>query len=159
MREALLGLRADHGTGDPEASDEALRTVLHALPAAGRRQVGDFRGRFVADTRIVILVTDELPGGFDDTFTPGVDDASAAAVAADAAALGVLISAVYVPTARFFVNGDPAVIEIMRNYAIATGGLYHKTRRDGQGTANALSDVIASCGRRPGAGAPAPPGA
>ncbi|MGH2401399.1 MAG: choice-of-anchor L domain-containing protein, partial [Candidatus Limnocylindria bacterium] len=69
------------GAFAPEASDESLNTVVNGLDAADRlagQQNGDFDGVFrAAAVKIVILVTDALPGGFDDTFTAGVDDVNA----------------------------------------------------------------------------------
>src|SRR5215813_2850220 len=92
---AVAGLFATGGGNEPEASDEALRTVIDALgPRPGQTGTAEpFRSSAV---KIIVLVTDAHPGGFDDTYTPGVDDVNANQRALDAAAGGIKISAVYV---------------------------------------------------------------
>jgi hypothetical protein len=142
---ALAGLGAAGGDQIPELSAEALSTVLNRLPAAGRPQIGDFRGAFEADVRIVILITDQMPGGFDDVYTAGVDDLLADEVARKAGALGVRISAVYVPTQ---VWPDPNTAQLMQNYANQTLGLYIMTDRRGTGVGDGIADIVASCGER-----------
>jgi hypothetical protein len=86
------------------------------------------------------MVTDNLPGGCDDIYTPGVDDVNAAAVADAAAAAGILISAVFV--------GTPTATElgIMQYYAAATGGVYSEVPFDGSGTGAAIQEIIENCG-------------
>ncbi|MGH2402405.1 MAG: hypothetical protein ACRDE6_06805, partial [Candidatus Limnocylindria bacterium] len=107
------------------------------------QQNGDFDGVFrAAAVKIVILVTDALPGGFDDTFTAGVDDVNAHARALEAAGAGILISAIYVPTD----GSDAAEAAIMMDYATTTGGAFIETNADGTGTANAIASIIENCG-------------
>jgi len=146
----ILALTASGGGAEPEASDEALNTVVNGLDMADRlpgQQTGDFNGVFrPAAVKIVVLVTDARPAGFDDTFTPGVDDVNAHNRALDAASAGIKISAVFVPTL-----GAPAgaITPIMTDYATTTGGLFLTTAADGSGTAGAISDIIDACGGVP----------
>jgi hypothetical protein len=142
---ALAGLGAAGGEQIPELSADALSTVLDRLPAAGRPQIGDFTGNFEADVRIVILITDQLPGGFDDVYTPGIDDLLAERMAREAGRMNVRISAVYVPTQ---VWPDPETQRIMQTYANETLGLYIMTDRRGEGVGDSIADIVASCGER-----------
>lgn len=146
---AVAGLFATGGGNEPEASDEALRTVIDALgPRPGQTGTAEpFRSSAV---KIIVLVTDAHPGGFDDTYTPGVDDVNANQRALDAAAGGIKISAVYVPSGGFPVAD---IVAIMQNYATRTGGIYVQTQPDGTGTADAIREIISQCG-----GGPAPDG-
>jgi hypothetical protein len=142
----IQGLTIGDGFNAPEASDEALNTAVNGLDEADRspgQQFGDFNGTWrPSATKILILITDALPGGFDDTYTAGVDDVNAHNVAVAAAGFGMLISAVYVPTGGV----DPTVSGIMQDYATTTGGVYVETASDGTGTSSAISDIIAGCG-------------
>lgn len=145
--EKVFDLRATGGGAGPEASDEALRTVIHGLSAEGRAQNKDFSGRFEAETKIIVLVTDNRPGGFDDKFVAGVDDDNAATRAFEASEQGIMISSIYIPTS--FYDQDEITENIMRDYALITGGLFIKIDPSGEGAAEAISGIIDSCGRRP----------
>ncbi|MDE3090418.1 MAG: VWA domain-containing protein, partial [Chloroflexota bacterium] len=134
------------GAGEPEGSDEALNTVVNALPKAGRPQNMDFTPSFRDNAlRIVILVTDARPGGFDDAFTPGKDDRNAHTHAMEAASKGIRLSAVFVPT-DFSPQNHPTVRAIMQDYATTTNGYFLETRPDGAGTGAAINEIIARCG-------------
>src|SRR5439155_20738632 len=127
--------------GIPEASDEALNTAVNALPTPSRPQNIDFTpGWRPTATRIAILVTDAEPGGFDDTYTPGVDDLNANNVAVSAASQGIKIGAVFIP------YGSLQAVPIMQNYASVTGGMYVQTQQDGTGVVAAIRSIIAGCG-------------
>ncbi|MFQ5984309.1 MAG: vWA domain-containing protein [Alphaproteobacteria bacterium] len=143
VRAAILGLFASGGDEMAEASDEALNTVINRLRAAGRPQSGDFDGAFTGQTNIIILITDNLPGGFDGSYMPGVDDLNAATRAQEAAAAGIKISAIYVPTTPF---PDLRVTTIMTEYAAITGGLFVVTGYKGAGTASAIAEILEVCG-------------
>lgn len=145
VRAAILGLSASGGEEMPEASDEALNTVINRLRAAGRPQSGDFNGAFRGQTRIIILITDNLPGGFDSTYMLGIDDLNAATRAREAAEAGIKISTILVPTGAF---PEPRVKTIMNEYATITGGLFVITGYRGAGTASAIADILEVCGSR-----------
>jgi uncharacterized protein YegL len=140
----ILALTAEGGGRLPEASDEALNTVINALSASGRPQTGDFSPTFRDRAfKLIILLTDAVPGGFDDTYTPGVDDKNAHAFALQAGAKGIKISAIYVPT---YPEDTAQIKPIMQDYATATAGFYLETASDGAGTATAIKTIIAGCG-------------
>lgn len=158
MVAAINRLDAEGGMGGPEASDEALRTAILNLPAEGRRQTGDFSGPWEARSRILLVITDNLPGGFDDRFEEHVDAVQARALTDDALRRDIRISSIYVPSQGFQLfqqtNGEmlrdnPRVAEILRLYPQLTGGIFARTERGGTGTAEAIADVIARCGQRP----------
>jgi uncharacterized repeat protein (TIGR01451 family) len=137
----ILALTASGGGNTPEASDEALNTVVNNL-AARPGQSGSFSGPWRANAvKVVILITDAPPGGFDDTFTEGVDDVNAHNRALEAAADDILISAIYVPTVY---QND--VAEVMMDYAATSNGIYRETTSEGEGTAAAISGIVGSCG-------------
>ena len=150
FRRALAGLEAHGGQGGPEASDEALRTAVEGIPGGGNRpQRGDFTAAWEAHSRILVLVTDNLPGGFDDTFTPGEDDRRARAIADRARDRDIRISSIYIPTTGGYTEpADPRKAEIMRSYAQLTGGIYAETQESGAGAAEAIARIVRACGAK-----------
>jgi hypothetical protein len=144
----VLSLAANGGSNEPEASDEALNTVINGLDEDDRlpgQQTGDFNGFFRPEaTKILFLITDARPGGFNDTFTPGVDDANAHLRALEAQADGIQIGAIYVPTQNTY---ESTIIPIMKDYAITSNGLYLRARSDGSNTALAIEKILSKiCG-------------
>ncbi len=146
---AIRRLEAEGGAGGPEASDEALRTAVLGLTAEGRGQIGDFSGDWRANSRILVIITDNLPGGFDDLYVEGVDDVNARELAGQAQDRRVHISSVYVPSSGFQIEPDPRVAEIMRTYPQLTGGVFAITQTSGLGAAEAIADIVDRCGMRP----------
>jgi len=142
----FLALTATGGAGEPEASDEALNTVVNGLDADDRpagRQTRSFDGTFRSNAvKIIVMITDAHPGGFDDLFSAGVDDTNAHNRAIQAAAQEVQISSVFVPT-----FGDLGQGAIMIDYAATTNSAYVETGADGAGTASAIEQIVSSCGR------------
>lgn len=145
--EKIYNIIAYGGGAGPEASDEALRTVINALPADGRPQNKDFTGTFTSETKIIILITDNRPGGFDDIFRMGTDDVNAAERAFEAAEQGILISSIYIPPS--FQSTDEITESVMRDYALITGGLFIRISSSGEGAADAIANIIDSCGHKP----------
>ncbi len=146
-RGALRKVIARGGDGGPEASDEAMRTAILGLgPGPDRPQEGRFSGEWRARSKIAVLITDNLPGGFDDEFVEGVDDVHAREVAGLAQDRGIAISAIYVPVDGFTYAPDPRAEEIMRSYAQLSGGLFAKTQTSGRGVAEAIARIIDTCG-------------
>lgn len=149
FRRALFRLRAEGGGGGPEASDEALRTAVEGLAGGGGRpQRGDFSGDWRAASRILVLISDDLPGGFDDLYEEAVDGANARAVAGAALARDIRISAIYIPTDGNQPAPDPRKAEVMRAYALLTGGLFIQIQRSGTGAAEAIAEIIEACGAK-----------
>jgi hypothetical protein len=146
LRERVMGLVASGGDELPEASDEAMNTVINGLDQDDRppgSQHGDFDGVFRPEAlKIVVLITDALPAGFDDDFDPGFDDVNADLRAHEAADAGMEIAAVFVPGH----GGDQAKIaEIMQNYADVSRGDYTETNTNGTGTVQAIQEIIEQC--------------
>ena len=142
---AVVAVNASGGWAWPEASDEALNTVINELAMTGRPQDADFgvtgSWRAAADHRMIILVTDAPPAGFDDTYTVGTDDVNAnlRAIEAATAAVGpIKISAVQV-------GSNALVAPIMSNYAMVTGGEYISTP-DGSFVSTAIQQILEDCG-------------
>lgn len=146
VRSAIRGLRAEGGQGGPEASDEALNTAINSLDQSGRSQIGDFRGPWTGHSRILVLITDNVPGGFDDTFAPGIDDRRFMRYAAEAAARGIRISTIYIPTSGLLLEPDEAIAGVLRGPPSVTSGLFVVTEWGGAGTAEALITILRSCG-------------
>jgi hypothetical protein len=139
---AVNNLSAGGGAFLPEASDEALNyTVTGATACAlvGNPPLGAFRDDCL---KIAILLTDDLPGGCDDAHGAG-DVANATAVANAAAGAGILVSAILVPTPG---SNWVAATPIMQNYATTTGGVFALTAANGDGTADAITQIIEDCG-------------
>lgn len=121
------------GTGHGNASDEALRTAINSLPASARlpgQQTGDFTGVWrsaingnVQVRKLIILLTDSLPGGFFGDYTTAVA-ADAHQRAVDAAAAGIKILAIWPNSNATYGSG---AIPIMQDYATVTGGYFSRT--------------------------------
>jgi hypothetical protein len=119
---AAAVLTASAGGALPEASDEALNTIIHAL-AQRPHQNTDFAPAFRPDAlRVIVLLTDTLPGGFDDLATLE-DVANAHARAGEAAAAGIKIAAIFTPLTD---ATEQTAQDVMKFYATATGGVYAK---------------------------------
>src|SRR5207249_2641187 len=143
IQTAIGALAAGGGAGLPESSDEALQFTISGFAepscTVSNGPLGSYRSGCV---KIAVLITDALPGGCDDAFTVGVDDVHAHNVAVAAANAGVVISAIYVPTGGV----DDEIREIMEDYADTSNGAYVETETDGSGTAQGITDIIATCG-------------
>jgi hypothetical protein len=147
MMAALRQISVLGGGRAPEASDEALNTVLNRLEADGRLQKGDFTGHFIGESRIVILVTDQLPAGFDDVFTEGYDDVNILRLAEQAAGHDIRISTIAVPLTTTEPPHQGRLMALMADVAQITGGI-HVGRVDVRGgTSRAILDIVRACGR------------
>jgi len=146
IEEKIRALSAGGGGNIPEASDEALNTVINNLPSSAGRQDVSFTPGFRPSARkVLILITDAPPAGFDDNYTPGVDDVNAHKRALEAAAKGIRISAILVPT-----SSELSVQRmVMRDYAAVSGGAFIETAANGLGTGTAISGIVSRCGDPP----------
>ena len=144
IQTGIAALSASSGGGAPEASDAALDTVINGTSAGSDagpcNQPFNAAGLRAGAVKIAVMLTDNPPGGCNDSFT-ATDQANAARVANDASAAGVLISAIYNAN-----SAAPTTAAIMTNYAATTGGVYVNTPSNGAGTALAIEDIIAACG-------------
>lgn len=144
LEAAVLTLQAGGGGNEPEASDEALNTVINGLPQR-QGQIGNFFPPFrTGALKIIVLITDARPAGFDDLFEIGIDDVNANLRAQQAAAAGIKIGAVYTPSEDGLFHAQ--IVPIMQNYAARTNGVFTQTQFNGLGTANAIGEIIARCG-------------
>ncbi|MBW3581755.1 MAG: VWA domain-containing protein [Euryarchaeota archaeon] len=143
MYNKLNTLFASGGPGPNVNVNEAMNTAINRLPASGRDQSGDFNGVWRdSATKVIVIVTDAPPGGFDGRYTKGVDDVQARDLAYTAASLGIRISSVFVPTDGNYAGQK----EMMQEWASITGGLFTQTDITGAGTGQALRDFIGECG-------------
>jgi hypothetical protein len=147
------------GGNEPEASNEAIKTAVENRKASDLPstmtfltpppyQVGDFSGHWRPEaTKVIILITDARPAGFDDVYVDGKTDVSAAALATEAGTRNMHISAIFVPDAAAVSFGFiPTIQRIMKAYATNSRGIYVEAKADGSGTAAAINEVIAGCG-------------
>ncbi|MEM9776207.1 MAG: carboxypeptidase regulatory-like domain-containing protein [Chloroflexota bacterium] len=139
----ISSLNADGGVGIPEASDEALNTVINNL-AVRADQTGDFTGTWRPNARKhVIVVTNAVPGGFDDAYSDA-DKTNAETHAQTAKNKDIKIDALFVPASSDDVNGADAE-QIMQSYASITGGTYFKTNASGSNAAAEILNIVTSC--------------
>jgi|GEM_PF-7029054 len=145
---------ASGGAGAPEASDEAKNTSINNLPEGMRPdatgymgyQYGNFTTPYRPNaTKIVVLITDAPPGGFNDT--KDTEDVTAMHThALTARSKGIQVCDVFVPT-----HGDYAgQLAILRDDAETTGGAFTVVAPDGSGTGAAIKEIITRCGRAEG---------
>lgn len=127
------------GTNLPEASDEAVHTAVRTLGVRPHQSGGFTAGWRSQATKAVVLVTDALPGGFDDLHGPA-DLASAQAAGQAAFDRGIRIHAVHPPNPA----DDPvAVGAVMAGYAGSTGGI----SVTGTEIADLITGVVTTCRR------------
>ena len=143
----IMALVAFGGAGFAESSDEALNTVVNLKLAADRppgKQIGDWTTAFddmrggMPVRKIIVLATDAPPGGFDDVYTPGVDDVNAHTRALEAAGKGIKIGAIDAGT-------DAVTHAVMMDYAATTGGKYILQVGPAEFVTGIL-DIIGTCG-------------
>lgn len=153
VRSSINGIFAAGGGESPEASDEAKNTVVNNLPAGVRAdsaghpgtQNGDFTVAYRPEAeKIVVLVTDAPPGGFDDV-SETADRLAMHQHAVAAKAKGIVIADVFVPTEGDY-DGQQALLE---DDATTSGGAFITVSSNGSGTAEAISAIIEQCGRAP----------
>lgn len=142
--------------GEPAAWDDGIDTVLNAL-AAGRKtgggngtQSGTFTtSKFRPEaTKIIIVISDARPNhtvGCD--YTPGTDDQFVLGLASEAAANGIHLATVFVPTSSAQSFGFiPTIQAIMQNMADSSDGIYLETQPDASDLASVIQDIVINCG-------------
>lgn len=150
---------ASGGAGGPEASDEAKNTSVNNLPAGPRpdptgfigTQTGDYSTPYRASaTKIVVLITDAPPGGFNDAQDPADEIALNTTHPNAALAKGIKVSDIFVPTSGDY-GGQAALLSKDAN---VTGGVFITTAANGSGTGAAITSIIEKCGGAPPTGKP-----
>jgi uncharacterized membrane protein len=140
---AIQQVTAEAGASPPEASSEALHTVLQNLrdrPQQINSWVSDFRPEA---RRIVILITDTYPGGFDDSFTPGVDTAFLDHLASTAADKDIQCSTILIPESNLIA---PSLAALWQKFSADTFGIYRQARQDGSDVADSIRYILSQCG-------------
>lgn len=142
---------ASGGAGGPESSDEAKNTSVNNLPAGTRpdaagnlgTQTGNYTTPYRANaTKIVVLITDAPPGGFNDIQDAADNIALNTTHPLAALANGIKVSDVFVPT-----GGDYAgQAALLAEDANVTGGAFITTAANGTGTGAAITAIIEACG-------------
>lgn len=141
--------------GSVEASDEALRTVIHGMAQQvpppescgtppDRWQAGSFDPKLANHngreaSKVIVLVTDSLPGGFFNDTNFVARRPFALGMATNAYYSNIVICAVQVGT-------DTNVADLMLSYAQITGGMYVQTPQDGSGVSAAIARFFAPYG-------------
>lgn len=148
------------GYGNPESTDECLNTVVNGLWECHRNpgvfcngnpetQTGDFFPPFGLNApvgneegtprsalKILILITDQVPGGFCDEFTAQIQ-ANAEIYAAMARCNDIRIMAIQI-------GSEPNLQEVMETYASMTGGWHVTLPSNGAGLEPAILDILYS---------------
>lgn len=143
---AVQGMTTVGSFGLGIAYDEALDSVLnHLAPRKGSlgEQTGTFAASFRPDaTKIIMIITDTGPQGFDSTLGTHADHAYA--MANLAASQNIRIAGIFVPDGG---GTNPVIDEpILQQVAAITGGLFLETAADASDLANVIIDVVAACG-------------
>ena len=145
----IAGLTSSGSGAAPASSDEALREVLSDTICTS---YGDFNTPFRDNcNRMMVVISDALPGGCDDWFWQGGDGINAHQRALEAADAGVRIHSVHVGTDTDWYQ----VQYVMQDWSYTTGGQYAYSG-DGSDTALAVMTVIDSCPDCNGNGLPDP---
>ena len=148
---SLAGIVASAGGNDPEASDMAKETAIKASDGAPATDAegnagtvnGDFNVEWVQGPftgRVLVLVTDAPPGGFDDAGS-ATDDTHLASLGTDAAGKNIAVLDIFVPD---IFSNDGSTAFMMEDAANSAGGFYAESNADGTGTAQDIIDFIAT---------------
>jgi uncharacterized protein YegL len=141
---ALLDQLGTFGGDAPEAWDEALTTAVDLRSEAdvgGGDQSGRFSVPWRADAKkLVVLVTDARPAGFDDTFDDD-DETRAYAAAVRAGTAGIRVATIFVPNGQ---HEDEAPYYLQQASDL-TGSTHFATNSDGSNLAAGLELNVATC--------------
>ncbi|HUP45434.1 MAG TPA: hypothetical protein VM779_07970 [Thermoanaerobaculia bacterium] len=133
--------------GLPASWDEGLNTAIHGLgprQGADGEQTGDFPANWRGSaTKIIIIITDTHPSGFDCNFQAGRHDVLVAQLGGDAAAAEILVTSVYVPTGN---TPEAEIIAILQGPTTTSGGFFLATEPDASDTADIIVEIIQNCG-------------
>ena len=140
-------METEGSCGTPAAWDEGLNTAINGLAArtgTSGVQIGDFPDAWRGNaTKIVIIITDVHPSGFDCSFDAGTHDVFVSDLGEQAAAKGILVTSVYVPTGN---TPESEIIAILQDPATTTGGFFKETEPDASDLSDIVVDIIQNCG-------------
>jgi len=129
--------------------DEGVNAAINGLgPRSGSSgsQIGTFTAGWRSTAaKIIIVIADTDPSGFNCDFQAGVNDVLALDLADAALAADIAITTIYVPTGGGSVPED-AVQALMQSVADTSGGLFKVTEPDASDLADVIVDVIDACG-------------
>lgn len=128
---ALYALSSSGGNNGPEACNEAVALAIN-------NGAGNWRDGVA---KIIILITDAPPGGGDDTYTPGVDDVAATAIANLALDDDIKIGCIQTPSSAASTPPNyfaPETEYVLKIYSNTTGGAF------AQSTSSSVSLSISS---------------
>jgi von Willebrand factor type A domain len=142
---SMIGnLYQESGSGQTHASDEALNTAVNTLPARAG-QVDGFTVPWRDNAaKVVVLVTNAAPGGFNGVYLEPRDPDNAHLRAVEAVTRGVRINSVYVATASLHSLESQ---RIMSDYATTTGGTFTTALGNGLDVVDHVRAALASCGQ------------
>ncbi|HEV2722158.1 MAG TPA: VWA domain-containing protein [Thermoanaerobaculia bacterium] len=149
---AVQQMKTTSSCGAGIAYDEALDTVINHLgPRNGSvgSQTGSFNGQWRSNAaKIIILITDTGPQGFDCVAADHAANAHDQAVAA--AAADIHITGIFVPTGG---GTDPTVdIPVMQDVVATSGGLSEESKANASDLADVIVTIVNACGGAGGAG-------
>lgn len=140
-------METEGSCGNPAAWDEGLNTAVNGLSerqGPDGEQIGDFPDNWRGNaTKIIIIITDVHPSGFECEFDAGTHDVRVTELGQQAAARGILVTSVYVPTGN---TPESEIVAILQDPVNATGGFFKETKRDASDLSEIVVDIIKNCG-------------
>src|SRR5688572_17367220 len=140
-------METEGSCGTPAAWDEGLNTAINGLAArtgTSGEQTGNFPDAWRANaTKIIIVITDVHPSGFDCSFDAGTHDVFVSDLGDQAAAKGILITSVYVPTGN---TPESEIVAILQDPVVTTGGFFKETAPDASDLSDIVVEIIQNCG-------------
>ncbi|MFN8150289.1 MAG: VWA domain-containing protein [Solirubrobacterales bacterium] len=142
VRKEIRPLSQDGGDL-PEPWDEALETVIDGRSEKDLRiQNGDFSEPFRPQAeKLIVLVTDALPAGVDDSFSQSDFD-HAFSEGAAAAESDIRISSLFVPNGN---DQGQRAADALETTAEASGGTYFETAENGSNLADGVNLAVSAC--------------
>lgn len=145
--DAVDQMTTEGSCGNPAAWDEGLNTAVNGLSertGPDGAQIGDFPDAWRASaTKIIIIITDVHPSGFECDFDAGTHDVFVEDLGEQAAARGILVTSVYVPTGN---TPEAEIKAILQLPVDATGGFFKETLPDASDLSEIVVDIIENCG-------------
>ena len=131
---AGLTTEAPGGGGAAEASNIAKRYAIE--------NTNGFDAPWIGDTNILVIITDNPPGGLNDLFEAGIDDVDMAQLGTDALNH---IPTIHVSDVNVALVENDLTRDVLTSDAVNSNGVYTFTS-NGESTAQAIIDIIAACG-------------